>query len=64
MKLVISEPCYKGTILQRQWSFYNSSFVKIYGELFFWSHNKAVLYPIVVSKIDENPCKQTPASLP
>ena len=49
MDPAISEPCYKGTILQRNYrkmtmSFSYNSFVKFHGK-FFLSHNMTMLYP-------------------
>ena len=44
---VISEPCYKGKILQRiDWSFSYNSVVKFHGKKIGepWSHNMTVLY--------------------
>ena len=51
MDHVISELCYKGTILQRNyrkmtivWSFFYTSFVKFHGKIF-GSHKMTMLYP-------------------
>ena len=50
MDRVISEPCYKGTILQRnyrkmtiKWSFSYNSFVKFHGtKIWEWQHDRVI----------------------